>query len=246
MENKIRDNFSIITNNIVNDDKISFGAKGVACYLLSKPENWKFYLSDIQRHSNEGLVKIKKYIKELEDIGFLFRDKVKNEKGQFIGLEYKFNLNYEKTDNQKNRQSGKPTVGEPPIYNNTNINNTDINKTNITTLLPEAKERIKPRIDEIYKLFTSLYKKHTGTEYLAKNHEFVHLTKIVKQTEQVIIINKIYLFEAMCQYKTSYFTKKGFSEFTISKLVQHWNEIVSDKKEESKEFVKGIFGKEDL
>ena len=94
MENKLRDNFSIITNNIVNDERLSFGAKGVACYLLSKPIGWQFYLTDIQNHSNEGLYSVKNYIKELEDIGFLERIKIKNEKGQFVGLDYKFNLNY--------------------------------------------------------------------------------------------------------------------------------------------------------
>ena len=48
MKNIIKEKFSIITNNIVNDDRISFGAKGVACYLLSKPDGWQFYLIEIE------------------------------------------------------------------------------------------------------------------------------------------------------------------------------------------------------
>lgn len=231
MENKIKENFSIITNNIINDERLSFGAKGVACYLLSKPESWKFYLSDIQKHSNEGLTKIKKYIKELEDIGFLVRVKVKNEKGQFIGLDYKFNLKYDKTDSQENRQLENPTVGKPPIYNNTNISNTNINNTNLTTLLPTAKteKSIGEIKDEIYKIFSGIYKKHTGNEYLAKSHEFVNLVKAIKMFGEETIVNKIYLFEAMCVNKNAYFTKRGFADFTLGKLVSQWNEIVADK-----------------
>ena len=154
MENKIKDNFSIITNNIINDERISFGAKGVACYLLSKPNGWNFYLYDIQKHSNESILKVKKYIKELELIGFLVRVKIKNEKGQFIGLDYKFNLDYLETDQLKNRQSEKPTVGKTDsqktiLYNNTNNSNTDLINTNSNIILTEPKKFVKPTIEEI-------------------------------------------------------------------------------------------------
>ena len=138
MKNIIKEKFSIITNNIVNDDRISFGAKGVACYLLSKPDGWQFYLIDIQNHSNESLLKVKKYIKELESIGFLIRIKIKNDKGQFIGLEYRFNLEYTETIPQENRQTEKPTVGETAgrelvSYNNTNNSNTELINTKLET-----------------------------------------------------------------------------------------------------------------
>lgn len=157
MENKIKENFSIIKNNIVNDKRLSFGAKGVACYLLSKPIGWQFYLVDIQNHSNEGLYSVKGYIKELEDIGFLERIKIKNSKGQFVGLDYQFNLNYTKTDSSKNRESEKPPVGKTagrknPLYNNTNNNNTDINNTEYNIILGEeqkTKKFVKPTIEEI-------------------------------------------------------------------------------------------------
>lgn len=161
MENKIKENFSIITNNIINDERLSFGAKGVACYLLSKPENWKFYLVDIQNHSGDCLSKVKRYIKELEDVGFLVRVKIKNDKGQFVGLDYKFNLDYTETETIENRQLGNPMVGfsdsrKIELYNNTNINNTDINNNkdnNIirsVVLFPTKKVGfIKPNIEEI-------------------------------------------------------------------------------------------------
>lgn len=154
MENRIRDNFSIITNNIVNDERISFGAKGVACYLLSKPVGWQFYLADIQNHSNESILKVKKYIKELETIGFLVRIKLKNDKGQFIGLDYKFNLDYTQSIPPENRQTENPTAGETAgretiSYNNTNNNNTNLINTNNSIILGKHEKFIKPTIEEI-------------------------------------------------------------------------------------------------
>lgn len=246
MENKIKENFSIITNNIINDERISFGAKGVACYLLSKPNGWNFYLDDIQKHSNESILKVKKYIKELELIGFLVRVKIKNEKGQFIGLDYKFNLDYLETDKSKNRQSENPTVGKTDsqktiLYNNTNNSNTDINNTD--SLLPTE----KPKLDlsevknEIYKLFCSIYKKHTNNDYMPKNHEFVNLTRIIKTYSKETIVNKIYLFEAMCKNKVNYFTKSGFADFTIGKLVSRWNEIVVEVENNDTKEVENLF-----
>lgn len=130
--NYIKDNFSIISNKIINDCNLSYGAKGVACYLLSKDniDNWKYYMKDIQNHSNETMSKIKKYIKELEEIGFLTRVKTKNEQGKFDGLKYIFNVDYlfdDLKDRQlENRQLENATVGKTSDIIINNINNTKI------------------------------------------------------------------------------------------------------------------------
>ena len=61
--NFIKKNFSIISNKLINEEKLSAGAKGVACYLLSKPENWQFYLIDIKSNMKDSLSAIKKIYK---------------------------------------------------------------------------------------------------------------------------------------------------------------------------------------
>ena len=194
---------------------------------------------------------IRKVLNRLAEKGYIKKRQVNNPNGQFGGMDIEFTDKAFSIAEGKNTDAANLPVGKnaesanlPP--NNTNIsNNTDllINTKDINTL-PLAKEKsIKPIINEIYELFASLYKKHTGNKYLAKKHEFVLLTNIVKQFDKQIIINKIYLFEAMCENKVNYFTKNGFSDFTIGKLVSEWNKIVIEKETEGS-FVASVFGEE--
>ncbi len=39
--------FAIISNRLANDKALSFEARGVLVYLLSKPDNWEVKISDI-------------------------------------------------------------------------------------------------------------------------------------------------------------------------------------------------------
>lgn len=48
-------NFTIVGNNLINDYNLSWEAKGVLIYLLSKPENWKPSKLDIQRQASNFL-----------------------------------------------------------------------------------------------------------------------------------------------------------------------------------------------
>lgn len=242
--------FTKIANILITDKRLTPGAKILYCYLRSKPTNWKVINSDIIKTLQVSQETVAKYFKELISSGWIERKKETNEKGQLLGgyVYFLFDLPKE-TKYETKPDTEKTLIREKPLdINNTNI----INKTNTTNntntlLLPTAKKAeisIKPIIDEIYELFKSIYKKHTGNDYMPKKHEFVHLTSIVKQFNKEIIINKVYLFEAMCKNKVNYFTKRGFADFTLGKLVSQWNEIVVDKKEttEDKE-IENIFDK---
>lgn len=48
-------NYTMVDNNLINDYNLSWEAKGVLIYLLSKPENWKPSKLDIQRHASNFL-----------------------------------------------------------------------------------------------------------------------------------------------------------------------------------------------
>lgn len=249
LKNELKSKFTQIPNELLFDTRLSFGARILFCYLASKPDNWKIINQDIITSLKVSSDSVAKYFNELLDVGWVAREREINEKGQYCGgynytiySEPNFSLSREKPNQEKvliRKKSGN--------INNTNTtNNTDLlNNTKDINTLPLAKEKsIKPIINEIYELFSGLYKKHTGNKYLAKKHEFVLLTNIVKQFDKEIIINKIYLFEAMCENKVNYFTKNGFSDFTIGKLVSEWNKIVAEKEADGS-FVASMFGEEE-
>ena len=87
IKNRINERFSIIVNEIVNDESLSAGAKGVYGYLASKPDDWQFYIEDIVRHFSDTATKIKRYIKELESTGWLVR-KTEPRQGQGKGFDW--------------------------------------------------------------------------------------------------------------------------------------------------------------
>lgn len=75
LKNAIRDNFTVVTNQLINDQTLSWAAKGVLCYLLSKPTDWQFFIGDIVKHAACTEYQVQKLIKELETAGYIKRYK---------------------------------------------------------------------------------------------------------------------------------------------------------------------------
>jgi hypothetical protein len=63
--------FVQVDKECINDDRLSWRAKGILVYLLSKPPKWQIYEADIIRHATEGRDAVRAAIKELEMRGYL-------------------------------------------------------------------------------------------------------------------------------------------------------------------------------
>lgn len=71
-----------------NDERLSWKAKGLLGYLLSKPNDWKIILADLIKKATDGRDSIYTGLKELERAGYLERKKKHNDLGRFDGYEY--------------------------------------------------------------------------------------------------------------------------------------------------------------
>lgn len=79
-----RHNFSIIDNQAAEDKTLSWKARGILWYLLTKPDNWKVRISDLVAKSDkDGRDSVKAGFKELEQAGYAIRNRTRNEQGQF-------------------------------------------------------------------------------------------------------------------------------------------------------------------
>ncbi|WP_318549346.1 DnaD domain protein [Geobacillus thermoleovorans] len=84
-----RDNpFVQIDRAVFEDERISWKAKGMLGYLLSKPDNWQVYIADLENKSKDGRDAVRSGLKELEETGYIRRTKKRNNKGRFEGWEY--------------------------------------------------------------------------------------------------------------------------------------------------------------
>lgn len=135
-EKKERD-FTVINNTVLKDARLSWKAKGLFCYLLSLPEDWIIYQSELLNHATDGRESLRNAIQELEQLGYLQIEKKRDGKGYFTTI-YRVIENPNETDGSgkpdaenpmQETRCGKPDAENPTLLN-TNIPNTDKQSTN--------------------------------------------------------------------------------------------------------------------
>jgi len=80
-------NYTVISNVFLRDERMSLKCKGLLAYLLSLPNDWKLYVSELKDRHRDGITAIYSALKELEELGYLKRERVR-EKGRIQGIEY--------------------------------------------------------------------------------------------------------------------------------------------------------------
>jgi hypothetical protein len=66
-------NYTIIPNDMLNNETLSFKAKGILTYLLSKPDNWNVYMGQLAKASKDGYEAVCSGVTELMESGYVFR-----------------------------------------------------------------------------------------------------------------------------------------------------------------------------
>ena len=68
--------YVILDTTALNDVRLSFRAKGLHTYLMSKSDNWQVYIQQLEMQSpTEGRDAIRAALKELEDAGYIRRSR---------------------------------------------------------------------------------------------------------------------------------------------------------------------------
>lgn len=119
-------NFTILKNDPLRDTRLSFKARGIMSYMLSLPDDWKFYISELARHSDhDGRDSIQSGLKELEKCGYLQRITKRSSNGRFDSIDYLLvdtPVSSPETDipdtgkpDSDNPQPVKPDTANPPL-----------------------------------------------------------------------------------------------------------------------------------
>ncbi len=77
-------NYTCINNTVLEDERLSWRARGIAAFLLSKPDDWEINHTYLWKHGKEGRDAILVAMKELEDCGYLIRQKKQTQDGKFL------------------------------------------------------------------------------------------------------------------------------------------------------------------
>ena len=66
-------NYSVVHNDLIEDKRISFKARGLLIYLLSKPDHWRTTTSHLATIGPDGRQAIQTMMRELEQAGYVVR-----------------------------------------------------------------------------------------------------------------------------------------------------------------------------
>jgi hypothetical protein len=216
--NKTRD-YTVMSNHHLRNTALSLKAKGLLSLMLSLPDNWDYTTKGLASICKDGIDSICSAVKELEQHGYIVRERVRNDKGQLTTIEYTIleqpetALPEQEKPKRENPVLDNPVLGKPeqgcpeqenPAQLNTNQLNKELSNTNGLNTYPikshqkeepAAKKRGKDKMgyDEI----------EAYREIIKENIEYDILTVKLKQDSSVLDEIVDLLTETVCTSKDS-------------------------------------------
>ena len=138
-------NYSTISNVCLRDDSLSLKAKGLFAYIMTLPDDWKIYQTELVKHFSDGITSVASAMAELEQAGYITKKQERGPRGHMTGWAYTV---YEHPQSPK---SGNPIL-DNPSSDNSPLLSTDRNQilTNTNTYIPDPSET-KSNIVEVEK-----------------------------------------------------------------------------------------------
>lgn len=104
---KGRGNYTNTDNQLVRDNTLRWGSRGLFNYMWSQADGWQFYVKELVKHSPGGETELRNYLNELEEHGYLKRTPRHDNEGKFGGMDWILS-----DVGGLNRHAGNPDDGE--------------------------------------------------------------------------------------------------------------------------------------
>ncbi len=130
-------NYTVMSNHHLRNTNLSLKAKGLLSLMLSLPENWDYTTKGLARICKDGVDSICAGVRELEEQGYVIRERVRNPNGQLGAIEYTIleqprPLEREKPERENpvldNPILGSPVLEEPEQGNPAQLNTKESSK----------------------------------------------------------------------------------------------------------------------
>ena len=120
-------NYVVMNKTALHDPRLSWKAKGLHAYMLSMPNDWKFYDDDLVKHAKDGKDALKSAIKELKQYGYMRRERRQNEQGKFEWETIVYEEPYTENPSMEKPSMENPSMENPQLLNNKELNNNSLN-----------------------------------------------------------------------------------------------------------------------
>ena len=135
---KTRD-YTVMSNHHLRNTELSLKAKGLLSLMLSLPDNWDYTTKGLARICKDGVDSICAAVRELEEHGYVIRERVRGANGQLGSIEYTIlEQPAEPSPERENPVQVKPILENPvlgkpeqenPAQSNKDKSNTDLSIT---------------------------------------------------------------------------------------------------------------------
>ena len=135
---KTRD-YTVMSNHHLRNTELSLKAKGLLSLMLSLPDNWDYTTKGLARICKDGVDSICAAVRELEEHGYVIRERVRGANGQLGSIEYTIlEQPAEPSPERENPVQVKPILENPvlgkpeqenPAQSNKDKSNTDLSST---------------------------------------------------------------------------------------------------------------------
>ena len=139
---KTRD-YTVMANHHLRNTELSLKAKGLLSLMLSLPEEWDYTTKGLSRICKDGVDSICAGVRELEEHGYVVRERIRNPNGQLGAIEYTIleqpqEPKREKPERENPVQANPvlddPVLGKPEQENPAQLNTYRTNKDESNTL----------------------------------------------------------------------------------------------------------------
>jgi hypothetical protein len=232
-----KNGFTQISNILIEDSRLSWKAKGILMYLMSRPDNWKVNKTDLQKKAVEGRDSVQSGLDELKELGYLHIYQKNNENGQFNYIwEYDdepFTPDILKNhttenpqnsgDNMQNTHVRENRIREnrqrdSSILNNTVFNNTVLNNTEYKEI--KTNMSVSPKkLEEEFELLWKMYPRKIGKK---KAFDSFKKARKVKKVPYETIENGLYRYlkyieqqeleETFIQHGSTFFNQEKWQD----------------------------------
>lgn len=136
----------------IENPNLSWKAKGVLSYLLSRPDDWVINMGDLVKRSTDGAHATRAAVNELIEAGHILRTHERDEKGRITKVvyeTYEYPLRvFQEVDNQE--------VGNRTLNNNDRTNNKNSNKEGTPNGAPPRTSTVQQQMVEVLAALTGM------------------------------------------------------------------------------------------
>jgi DnaD/phage-associated family protein len=160
---KRNSNYTVMSNVGLNDANLTFKAKGLLAFLLSKPDDWRTNDRYLATVGPDGRSAVQAGLKELEIAGYLKRSKYKDDRGQWKWHSIIYDEPWLDFPATEKPWLDFPSTDYPSTENQATITSTEVISTEVIKKEEEEEENPPPPPIDHFPKVIKHYERNIGT-----------------------------------------------------------------------------------